>query len=183
MRVMHPLDRTKRAAPTARVFTRNFAVAALLATGLSACVELTPAQDGYYGESNGAYYQQPSYYQPSYPRLARVPGYPVYYDPYARSNYFFYDGLYWQYARDNWYASSWYNGPWDAIGPARVPYYLLRVPVRYYCVPPKYFRGWRPDEPPHWNEHWGRDWQAQRSDWNRWDGRSVPALKPDYHRH
>ena len=34
---------------------------------------------------------------PVYPRLVRVPGYPVYYDPRAQSNYFFYDGLYWVY--------------------------------------------------------------------------------------
>ncbi|MEO8331814.1 MAG: hypothetical protein ABI479_05230, partial [Gallionella sp.] len=32
---------------------------------------------------------------PAYPRLVRVPGYPVYYDPRIEYNYFFYDGLYW----------------------------------------------------------------------------------------
>jgi hypothetical protein len=146
--------------------------ATLLVSSLSACVELTPGLDSY-GVSDASYYQQPSY-----PQLVRVPGYPVYYDPYARSNYFFYDGLYWRYQRDNWYASSWYNGPWDAIGPAYVPYYLLRVPVRYYCVPPKYFRGWRADEPPRWDEHWGSDWRHHHQDWNRWDRNSVPAAAP-----
>ena len=50
---------------------------------------------------------------PSYPTLVAVPGYPVYYDPQASANYFFYDGLYWVYTDDNWYASSWYNGPWE----------------------------------------------------------------------
>lgn len=34
---------------------------------------------------------------PAYPEFARVPGYPVYYAPRLRSNYFFYDGLYWAY--------------------------------------------------------------------------------------
>ena len=48
----------------------------------------------------------------AYPDLVLVQGYPVYYDPRAASNYFFYDGLYWVYGDDNWYASSWYNGPW-----------------------------------------------------------------------
>jgi hypothetical protein len=48
---------------------------------------------------------------PVYPHLQRIPGYPVYYAPGMRSNYFFYDGLYWVYEGDNWYASSWYNGP------------------------------------------------------------------------
>ena len=79
---------------------------------------------------------------PVYPQLQRVPGYPVYYAPGVNSNYFFYDGLYWVYQGDNWYASSWYNGPWGHVNPGYVPDYLLRVPVRYYRQPPAYFRGW-----------------------------------------
>ena len=31
---------------------------------------------------------------PTFPKLVAVPGYPVYYDPHADSNFFFYDGLY-----------------------------------------------------------------------------------------
>ncbi|HEX9240838.1 MAG TPA: hypothetical protein VF875_00210, partial [Anaeromyxobacter sp.] len=81
--------------------------------------------------------------QPVYPQLVQVPGYPVYYDPRASSNYFFYDGAYWVYQGDNWYASSWYNGPWQMVGPESVPLYVLRVPVRYYRSPPPYFRGWQ----------------------------------------
>ena len=46
---------------------------------------------------------------PVYPTLVRIPGYPVYYDPHVNSNYFFYDGLYWVYSGDNWYASEWYK--------------------------------------------------------------------------
>ena len=49
---------------------------------------------------------------PAYPRLVRVPGHPVYYAPGLQANFFFYDGLYWVFHSDNWYASSWYNGPW-----------------------------------------------------------------------
>jgi hypothetical protein len=79
---------------------------------------------------------------PAYPQLVRVPSYPVYYAPSVASNFFFYDGMYWVYERDNWYASSWYNGPWSAVGPGAVPVYLLRVPVRYFRAPPTYFRGW-----------------------------------------
>lgn len=115
---------------------------------------------------------------PAYPRFSRVPGYPVYYDPYVNFNFFFYDGLYWVYQEDNWYASSWYNGPWDMVGPDEVPLYLLRVPVRYYRRPPPYFRGWRADAPPRWGEHWGRDWEQHRSGWNQWNRRSVPAPAP-----
>jgi len=115
---------------------------------------------------------------PSYPQLVPVPGYPVYYAPRLYSNFFFYDGLYWVYQGDNWYASSWYNGPWGLVGPEVVPLWLLRIPVRYYHRPPAYFRRWRSDAPPHWGEHWGRDWERHRSGWDRWNRRSAPAPAP-----
>ncbi len=115
---------------------------------------------------------------PAYPVLQRVPGYPVYYAPRLNSNYFFYDGLYWVYERDNWYASPWYNGPWDMVDRYEVPVYLLRVPVRYYRSAPVYFREWRADAPPHWGDHWGSSWEQRRSGWDRWDRRSVPSAAP-----
>lgn len=114
----------------------------------------------------------------TYPDLVRIPGYPVYYDPRVDSNYFFYDGLYWVFLGDNWYASSWYNGPWDRVGYYDVPAYVLRVPVRYYRQPPPYFRGWHADAPPRWGDHWGRDWEQRRSGWDRWDHGSAPAPAP-----
>ena len=115
---------------------------------------------------------------PVYPRLVLIPGYPVYYDPDVSSNYFFYDGLYWVYSGDNWYASTWYNGPWDLVPPEEVPQFLLLVPVRYYRAPPVYFRTWSRDGPPRWGEHWGRSWEQRRSGWDRWDRRSAPAAAP-----
>lgn len=122
---------------------------------------------------------------PAYPRLVRVPGYPVYYDPGVNVNFFFYDGLYWVFQDDTWYASSWYNGPWDVVGRYDVPLYVLRVPVRYYRHPPSYFHGWRADAAPRWGEHWGRDWEQRRSGWDRWDRHSAPrpAPLPSYQRH
>jgi hypothetical protein len=114
----------------------------------------------------------------SFPRLERVPNYPVYYAPQVNSNFFFYDGLYWVYEGDDWYASSWYNGPWAIVAPQAVPVFILRIPVRYYRNPPAYFRGWRADAPPLWGEHWGREWERQHSGWDRWDRRSVPAPAP-----
>jgi hypothetical protein len=115
---------------------------------------------------------------PAYPEMVPVPGYPVYYAPGANTNYFFYDGLYWVYARDGWYASSWYNGPWRMVAPDRVPLYVLRVPVRYYRAPPPYFRGWHGDHPPRWGEHWGRDWEHRHRGWDRWNRRAAPAPAP-----
>jgi len=115
---------------------------------------------------------------PAYPRLVAVPGYPVYYAPQLNANYFFYDGMYWVFHSDNWYASSWYNGPWQFVEPDAVPVYVLRIPVRYYRQPPSYFRGWRADAPPRWSDHWGRDWEQRRSGWDRWDRRAAPAPAP-----
>ena len=115
---------------------------------------------------------------PLYPEFVQVPGYPVYYAPRLNSNYFFYDGMYWVYQGDNWYASSWYNGPWGLVGPEVVPLFVLRIPVRYYRAPPPYFRGWRSDAPPRWGQHWGNQWEQQRSGWDRWNRSSAPAPAP-----
>ena len=115
---------------------------------------------------------------PLFPELVRVPGYPVYYAPRVNSNYFFYDGMYWVYQGDNWYASSWYNGPWGLVAPAVVPLFVLRIPVRYYRAPPVYFRGWRVDAPPRWGEHWGSEWEQRRRGWDRWNRSSAPAPAP-----
>ncbi len=148
----------------------------ILAVGMSACVEMPPGP---------AYGPQVSvgvgFYQPTYPNMVPVPGYPVYYSPYGNANYFFYDGLFWLYQGDRWYSSGWYNGPWNGIAPNYVPYYVLQVPVRYYRAPPPYFHGWRPDQSPHWGEHWGRDWQDHHRDWNKRSQQSpAPAPLPRY---
>ncbi len=120
---------------------------------------------------------------PAYPHLVRVPDYPVYYAPQIRENYFFYDGMYWVFHGDNWYASSWYNGPWSFVQPDYVPVYILRVPVRYYRKPPTYFRGWQADAPPRWRENYGRDWEQRRPDWDKRDRRAPrPAPLPSYQR-
>jgi hypothetical protein len=114
----------------------------------------------------------------AYPALTPVPGYPVYYAPGVASNYFFYDGMYWVYQSDNWYASSWYNGPWGLVAPEAVPVFVLRIPVRYYRQPPAYFRGWQADRAPRWDEHWGHDWSQRRQGWNQWNHAAVPARAP-----
>lgn len=115
---------------------------------------------------------------PLFPQLVRVPGYPVYYAPQVDANYYFYDGYYWVYQDDNWYASSWYNGPWVFVEPEVVPLFILRIPVRYYRQPPVYFRGWHRNAPPRWDQHWGRDWEQRRRGWDRWNRGSAPAPAP-----
>jgi len=86
--------------------------------------------------------------------------------------------MYWVYQRDNWYASSWYDGPWGLVAPDAVPLYVLRVPVRYYRQPPVYFRGWQSDAPPRWGEHWGNTWERSHNGWDNWNRTSVPAPAP-----
>jgi len=115
---------------------------------------------------------------PVYPQLVPVPGYPVYYAPGLNSNYFFYDGMYWVFVDDNWYASTWYNGPWELVAPDYVPLFILRVPVRYYRYPPVYFRTWYANAPPRWGEHWGTTWEQHHRGWNNWNRSAVPAPAP-----
>src|SRR5262245_59577920 len=87
---------------------------------------------------------------PTFPKLVVVPNSPVYYAPAVDSNFFFYDGMYWIYVNDGWYASSWYNGPWAVVAPDIMPVAILNIPVRYYRRPPAYFRGWAASAPPRW---------------------------------
>lgn len=115
---------------------------------------------------------------PFFPELTPVPGYPVYYAPQIDGNYFFYDGMYWVYQDDSWYASSWYNGPWAFVQPEAVPLFVLRIPVRYYRQPPVYFHGWQANAPPRWGQHWGNDWEQQRRGWDHWNRKTVPARAP-----
>ncbi len=115
---------------------------------------------------------------PTYPVLAPVPGVPVYYAPSVNGNYFFYDGMYWNFDGAQWYSSAWYNGPWGVVAPAAVPVYLWRVPVQYYRAPPPYFHGWVAGAPPRWGEHWGPVWVNEHHDWDHWDHRYVPARAP-----
>ena len=121
---------------------------------------------------------------PVYPELVVVPGYPVYYAQDLDANYFFYDGVYWVYQDDNWYESSWYNGPWVLVDPEFVPVFVLRIPVFYYRRPPEYFFSWQSDEPPRWGEHWGHDWERHRRGWDKWDHgiHHKPAPLPNYQR-
>jgi len=124
-------------------------------------------------------------HQPFYPELVLVPGTPVYYAPHAQTNYFFYDGLFWVYQDDRWYASAWYDGPWDPVDPYYVPLFVLRVPVQYYPRPPAHFYGWVVTAPPRWDIHWGPRWVQHRHGWDHWDYRAIPrpAPPPLYQRH
>jgi len=115
---------------------------------------------------------------PAYPQLVPIPGYPVYYAPQVNANFFFYDGMYWVFQDDNWYASAWYNGPWNFVDPQYVPVFVLRIPVRYYRAQPSYFHGWREDAPPRWGEHWGHGWEQHRPGWDQWNRRTAPPPAP-----
>ena len=114
---------------------------------------------------------------PAYPDMQQVPESPVYYAPYVDSNYFFYDGLYWDFCNDAWYSSPWYNGPWTLVDPVYVPTYVLWVPIRFYHRPPDYFRSWNVHRPPLWGQRWGRDWQRRHNEIYR-RVTTAPAYTP-----
>lgn len=113
-----------------------------------------------------------------YPTLQRIPGYPVYYAPGLHANYFFYDGLYWVYIDDAWYASPWYNGPWDLVAIDSVPLFILRVPVRYYGYPPTIFSQWVVNAPPRWDRVWGPGWARRHHNWQQWNRAAAPRPAP-----
>ena len=112
---------------------------------------------------------------PAPPSLIVVPGTPVYYAPRAPANVFLYGHQYWAFTNGGWYVGPNWNGPWAVVDPAFVPVPVLRVPVAYYPVPPRQWRGWTRNAPPHWEAHYGRGWNenASERDWRereeRWD--------------
>ena len=77
------------------------------------------------------------------PPLIVVPGSPVYYAPEVPYNFFYYGGAYYVFNDGYWFSSRSAHGPWGYVRHAPPP--VLRVPVRYYRVPPgqakKYYRG------------------------------------------
>jgi hypothetical protein len=112
---------------------------------------------------------------PGPPTLAVIPGAPVYHAPSALANVFFYGDQYWIYHGGGWHVGPTWTGPWVVIAPVHVPAPILRVPVRYYKVPPGHWKRWRHDAPPHWEAHYGREWRedAHERSWRereeRWD--------------
>jgi hypothetical protein len=120
---------------------------------------------------------------PGPPALVAIPGAPVYYAPRAPANVFFYGNQYWVFADRAWYVGPTWNGPWAAVQPGFVPTPILRVPVRYYHVPPPHWKGWRRDGPPRWEPHYGREWREEAHErnwrereehWGRDKGKGCP---------
>ena len=86
--------------------------------------------------------------------------------------------MYWVFQNDNWYASSWYNGPWDLVAPDAVPLYVLRVPGA--LLPPS--AGVLPRLAPRRAAALGRAlgprWDAAAPGWDRWDRRPRRRRAP-----
>jgi hypothetical protein len=89
---------------------------------------------------------------PAPPRLVIVPGLPVVqYAPDVEFNYFSYGGRYYTMHEGSWFVASAYNGPW--VYEAHPPREVLRVPVRYYHVPPGHRRHEEEHHHGHGNGH------------------------------
>lgn len=97
------------------------------------------------------------------PEMLPIPDSPVYYAPQVDANFFYYDGFFWSFADDRWYASPAYNGPWVYVDPVYVPTYVLWVPIRYYRRAPAYFHQWNANAPPRWTPHYRPRPPAQNS--------------------
>jgi hypothetical protein len=120
---------------------------------------------------------------PGPPALVAIPGLPVYYAPRAPANVFLYGSQYWVFTSGGWYVGPTWNGPWVVAEPMRIPAPILRVPVRYYPVPPPHWRGWRRDGPPQWEARYGREWREEAHErrwrereehWSKGPGRGCP---------
>ena len=76
------------------------------------------------------------------PHVVVVPGIPqVYYAPDLGVNFFTYGGRYYTYEHDRWYVAHGGHGPWTYVEHRYVPAPVLRVPTRYYRVPPRLVGG------------------------------------------
>jgi hypothetical protein len=110
------------------------------------------------------------------PRLVVVPGYPnVHYAPDVSVNFFSYGGRYYTYDDGNWFVARSNRGPWGYVERRYVPAPLLRVPTRYYHVPPRLVGGghWDDDhyrhdrydrdgDRKHWKKHWKKHGKGHR---------------------
>ncbi len=95
------------------------------------------------------------------PRLVVVPGLPtVHYAPDVSVNYFAYGDAYYTYDNGNWFVAHDDRGPWSYVERRYVPGPVLRVPNRYYRVPPRLVGGG------HWNRHSHRSHEHESS-WHR----------------
>jgi hypothetical protein len=98
---------------------------------------------------------------PGPPSLVIVPGTPVYAAVRAPVNVFLYGHQYWAFVNGAWHVGPNWNGPWVLVEPVYVPVPVLKVPVRYYPVPPGHWRAWRRDAPPRWEPQYGRGWREE----------------------
>jgi hypothetical protein len=97
------------------------------------------------------------------PRLVVVPGVPaVHYAPDVAVNYFSYGDRYYTYESGNWFVAHADRGPWTYVERRYVPAPILRVPHRYYRVPPRLVGGG------HWHDGHhddGRHYKSHKSNW------------------
>ncbi len=126
------------------------------------------------------------------PRVVVVPGVPdVHYAPDVNVNFFTYGGRYYTYGDDRWYVANGNRGPWTHVERRYVPGPVLRVPSRYYHVPPRLVGGghWRgAGKASYHHDRYDdrydrRQWQRDRHDGNQRDRRGRGNGKHGHGKH
>lgn len=110
------------------------------------------------------------------PRVVVVPGVPdVHYAPDVSVNFFTYGGRYYTYNDGAWFVAHSGRGPWSYVERHYVPAPVLRVPSRYYHVPPRLVGG----------GHWDHDHGKARYHHKKWkhDGKHRGGRGKGKHRH
>lgn len=105
------------------------------------------------------------------PRLVVVPGVPhVHYAPDVSVNFFSYGGRYYTYDDGSWFVARGTDGPWGYVEQRYVPAPLLRVPSRYYHVPPRLVGGGHWDDRHYYrgdDRHDGKHWKKDKKHWKK----------------
>ena len=86
---------------------------------------------------------------PAPPRVVVVPRTPVYYAPDTTYNVFFYEGRYYSFHNGAWFLAGSHRGPWAFVPIDHVPRPVMKVPVRYYKVPPGHAKRHHDDDDHH----------------------------------
>lgn len=124
----------------------------------------------------------PAVVVPAPPAVFLIPGSYVYFAPDVGLQLFFYSGYWYSLHNGYWFRSTYYNGPWYYLPPARVPVAFLHLPPDYYRIPhgqrlipyghlKKHWKEWdrkHYKEQKDWEKNLHKQWKEQDEGWKKW---------------